>query len=236
MKWLTALVAVALIAACSSSGGTTQDPGTGPAVESLVSTELPVGNANCPAGGHFFTFNDGKTAYVCNGLNGAKGDKGDTGLQGLKGDTGLQGIQGPKGDTGPSGGPDPSVVATLRWDLAPVAYGVYPVGSQPASIAFDGTNIWVVNFDSNNVTKLKASDGSLVGTYTVGAFPFGIAFDGTNIWVANATSNNVTRLKASDGSLVGTYGVGASPVGIAFDGTSIWVSNYYSNNVTKLPR
>jgi DNA-binding beta-propeller fold protein YncE len=31
-------------------------------------------------------------------------------------------------------------------------------------VAFDGTNIWVANTHSNNVTKLLASTGTVVGT------------------------------------------------------------------------
>jgi DNA-binding beta-propeller fold protein YncE len=47
---------------------------------------------------------------------------------------------------------------------------------------------------SDNVMKLKASDGSLVGTYAVGDVPFGICFDGANIWVTNLLDNTVTKL------------------------------------------
>ena len=36
-------------------------------------------------------------------------------------------------------------------------------------IAFDGVNIWVANYGSNNVSKLRASDGALLGTYAVGS-------------------------------------------------------------------
>ena len=70
----------------------------------------------------------------------------------------------------------------------------FTVGRGPEGVAFDGANIWVANFLSNNVTKLRASDGGFVGTFSVGASPFGAAFDGANIWVANATSNSVSKL------------------------------------------
>ena len=99
------------------------------------------------------------------------------------------------------------------------------MGSHPCGIAFDGANIWVANHGSNNVSKLRASDGAVLGTYAVGAVPSGIAFDGANIWVANHGSNNVTKLRASDGAVLGTYAVGTSPAGIAFDGANIWVTN-----------
>jgi uncharacterized protein (TIGR03437 family) len=127
--------------------------------------------------------------------------------------------------------------------------GGFPVGwptggsSEPKGVVFDGTNIWVANFFTNNVTKLLASTGAILGTYSVGAnnYPVGLAFDGSNIWVTNQGSNTVTKLLASTGAIVGIYPVGSEPEGIAFDGTNIWVANYGSvfvppgtNDVTKL--
>ena len=63
-------------------------------------------------------------------------------------------------------------------------------------MAFDGANIWVVNFLNNNVTKLRASDGveQPGSPFNVGTQPYGVAFDGANIWVANNGSNNVSKL------------------------------------------
>ena len=89
---------------------------------------------------------------------------------------------------------------------------------------------------SNTVSKLRASDGQVLGTYPVGIGPIGIAFDGANIWVANYSSNNVTKLRASDGVGLGAYAVGTGPLGIAFDGAKIWVTNYgggYANTVSR---
>jgi DNA-binding beta-propeller fold protein YncE len=68
------------------------------------------------------------------------------------------------------------------------------VGTGPEGIAFDGANIWVTNWTSNNVTKLRASDGAILGTFAVGSSPTGIAFDGANIWVVNVGSNSVSKL------------------------------------------
>ena len=111
--------------------------------------------------------------------------------------------------------------------------GAYKVGDNPAELAFDGQNIWVTNYGSHSVSKLRASDGSVIGTYPVGKFPRGIVFDKTNIWVTAYGDNKVTKLRASDGSVVGTYNVGRDPAEITFDGTNIWVVNTFSNNVTK---
>jgi DNA-binding beta-propeller fold protein YncE len=45
------------------------------------------------------------------------------------------------------------------------------VGTHPESVAFDGANIWVSNYGSNNATKLRASDGTVLGTFAVGTNP-----------------------------------------------------------------
>ncbi len=124
------------------------------------------------------------------------------------------------------------LLGSLRWDL--LLPQNFAVGTTPFGVAFDGANIWVANRDSNNVTKLRASDGALQGTFAVGSSPQGLSFDGANIWVANLGSNNVTKLRASDGALQGTFAVGSSPQGLTFDGANIWVANLGSANVTKL--
>ncbi|MGB5014813.1 MAG: hypothetical protein WBO68_12370 [Pyrinomonadaceae bacterium] len=124
-----------------------------------------------------------------------------------------------------------SRLGQLRWDLLGQRV---PVGTNPFGVAFDGTNIWVANVTTNNVSKIRASDGTVVATYGVGNAPFGILFDGTNIWTANYNGHNVTKLRASDGANLGTFGVGSFPVAVTFDGSNVWVANYISNNVTKL--
>jgi DNA-binding beta-propeller fold protein YncE len=88
----------------------------------------------------------------------------------------------------------------------------FDTASGAVAVCFDGTYIWVANYGSNNISKLKASDGSLQATYKAGTNPQDIVFDGTYIWVANYGSNNVSKLKASDGSLIGTYTATIKPV------------------------
>jgi len=121
----------------------------------------------------------------------------------------------------------------------------FAVGTAPRAIAFDGANIWVANSGSDNVTELRASDGTVLGTFNVSG-PVGIAFDGANIWVVNGDiSNSVTKLRASDGACAGvvnpgdrsacTFTVGGTgPNAIAFDGANMWVANFNSDNVTEL--
>jgi hypothetical protein len=102
-------------------------------------------------------------------------------------------------------------------------------------MAFDGSNIWVVNNFRNTVTKLRASDVTNMGTFAVGSSPGGAAFDGANIWVVNTQSSSVTKLRASDGTVLSTTsGVGCVPTWAVFDGENIWVSNSQCSKVTKI--
>ncbi len=102
------------------------------------------------------------------------------------------------------------------------------------SVAFDGENTWVTHSQGNDVSKVRSSDGVVLGTFSVGTAPTGIAFDGESIWVANTFDDSVTRLKAADGTHIATIPVGFGPVGVLFDGRSIWVTNFFGGSLTKI--
>lgn len=70
--------------------------------------------------------------------------------------------------------------------------GTFPAGIGPFGIAFDGSNVWIANFNINTVTKLRTSDGAILAAFVVGGIsPVGVAFDGANIWVANLDRKSV---------------------------------------------
>ena len=61
-------------------------------------------------------------------------------------------------------------------------------GSQPRSMAIssDGTALYVVNYESSSVTKLRASDLSKIGEISTDHHPIGITYEPTtrSVWVA----------------------------------------------------
>src|SRR2546423_10591529 len=61
----------------------------------------------------------------------------------------------------------------------------FPVGNAPFGVISARADIWVANRSDNTVTKLRATDGALLGTFPTGDFPIHLAFDGSNIWVTN---------------------------------------------------
>jgi len=132
------------------------------------------------------------------------------------------------GPAGPQGAPgmalNPLQVATLHWYDANQSSRPISVGKGPLGVAFDGANIWTANFSDNTVTKVRTTDGAVLGTYPVGKLPNGVAFDGASVWVTNQQDGTVSRLQASDGTTLGTYPVGLTPHGIAFDGRLIWIA------------
>lgn len=46
---------------------------------------------------------------------------------------------------------------------------------------------------SNPLSKLRASDGTLVGTFPTGPSPVGLAFDRANMWVTNSGNSSVMK-------------------------------------------
>jgi hypothetical protein len=66
---------------------------------------------------------------------------------------------------------------------------------------FDGRNIWIALQMPGSVTKLRASDGEVLGTFSFGFGATAIAFDGANIWVLITSEKCVAKLSAAYGSL-----------------------------------
>ena len=124
-----------------------------------------------------------------------------------------------------------------------LAHQDFAVGSGPQQLAFDGYNIWVVNQGDGTLTKLRASDGIVLGTYNTRvaqsgtrSAPFGIAFDGANrIWVAIENDLSVNILQASKGSLLAAYQTAViHPAAMAYDGTNVWVTSSSNSGLGKL--
>jgi len=113
------------------------------------------------------------------------------------------------------------------------------VGIDPVEMLFDGSNIWVTNYDSSSLSVVNQS-GEVVKTLVLprGSDPEGILYDGKYIWTANngIGANTVSKFDDATMTFIATYPVGNGPDGLAFDGTYVWVTNSYSDNVMKLDR
>ena len=126
-------------------------------------------------------------------------------------------------------------VATLRSAAVPAAMRkrpvdlVIPVGQRPADLIFAGGSVWVANRESNNLTRIEASDGRVTGTFSVGDWPIALAWDGNFVWVSNhkwlpGEYSTVMKVDPSDGRVVGTYRVPGQPMYIVADASFLWVA------------
>jgi hypothetical protein len=112
---------------------------------------------------------------------------------------------------------------SLATDLA-----LTTVGTTPELVKSDGADLWVANFASTTVSRVRASDGKLLETWTGAIGAFGVLTAKGRIFVTGDTSPGqlyqidptqpagaVTMLANSLGDLTGS---------IAFDGTRIWTA------------
>jgi len=100
------------------------------------------------------------------------------------------------------------------------------------TVVFDGANIWTVNSGTLNISKIRASDGVVIGVYPITFNTVGMTFDGANIWVPSQFG--VYKYRASDGTLLGVFPRPTTNYGnAAFDGANIWVTNPDLNTVVK---
>jgi YVTN family beta-propeller protein len=68
--------------------------------------------------------------------------------------------------------PLPSLNVVLRANATTGAYiDQLPAGKSPVGLAFDGTNVWVTNYNDNTVMKLDGKTGKVLGTIPVGLNP-----------------------------------------------------------------
>jgi hypothetical protein len=101
------------------------------------------------------------------------------------------------------------------------------VGNVPQGVQSDGADIWVANNNSGTVTRIRASDHSVLGNWTaVGASSVLIA-EGS-VFVTGYTTNKLYCIDPTSAPGVAgqcASGLVANPSGLTTDGTKIWTAN-----------
>jgi len=103
-------------------------------------------------------------------------------------------------------------------------------GDVVGRLADDGSYVWATLEQANEVFKIDASTGLVVGSAITGIdYPVGITSDGANVWVASygssAGDNTVTEINAATAVIENTITVGMGPYNIFTDGTDVWVAD-----------
>lgn len=103
---------------------------------------------------------------------------------------------------------------------------IVPVGDNPQSPVFDGTNIWIPNFASNSITVVRASTGAVLATLTGNGLdqPIAAAFDGERILVTNQGDSRVSLWKATSLAPLGSVTTSAEPYAACSDGLNFWIT------------
>ena len=109
-------------------------------------------------------------------------------------------------------------------------------GANGVAITPDGSNVYVTNSGSNNVSVINTTNNIAYASINVGLNPHGVAVtpDGTKVYVANEGSNNVSVIDTTSKTIYASVPVGKYPFGVAVtpDGTKVYVANEGSNNVS----
>jgi hypothetical protein len=107
--------------------------------------------------------------------------------------------------------------------------GTTDVGNAPQLVASDGADLWVANSLGDSVSRVRASDGELLGTWTGATRAWGVLVAMGRVFVTGSTSpGRLYRIDPSDpAGAVATLSsaLGNAPKGIAFDGQRIWTAN-----------
>lgn len=80
----------------------------------------------------------------------------------------------------------------------------------PLGLAWDGTSLFSVDGETNNIFQLDTSGNVLQEWSTPLADPFGITFDGEYFWVLDNATNRIHQLVVPEPSSVVLLGLGVA--------------------------
>jgi hypothetical protein len=111
------------------------------------------------------------------------------------------------------------------------------VGNQPLFVASDGYDLWVGNISSGTISRVRASDGKLLGTWTGATGVRGICVAGGHIYAtSNGLSQDLYMIDPTQPPGPVTVASVQLPIngnGITTDGAYIWVTSQgYVSKIT----
>jgi streptogramin lyase/5-hydroxyisourate hydrolase-like protein (transthyretin family) len=102
--------------------------------------------------------------------------------------------------------------------------------------AISTPNVWVANYNTNNVSKIDSANGSKTDDYPTASYSYGSAVDNSGfVWVTNTGNDTISKIDASTGAKIVDYPTGSLPKGVAIDASGfVWVANYGNGTVSKM--
>jgi hypothetical protein len=103
------------------------------------------------------------------------------------------------------------------------------VGTTPQLVRSDGADLWVANYGTSTVSRVRASDGKLLQTWTGATNVYGVLVAMGKVFLTGGT-NPGSLFQIDPSQSAGTVatlttGLGSLPIGIAYDGQHIWSAN-----------
>jgi hypothetical protein len=106
-------------------------------------------------------------------------------------------------------------------------FGLTGVGSGPLLVESDGADLWVANFTSATVSRVRASDGKLLETWTGATSVFGVlAAKGLIFLTGGSKLYKIDPTLPAGAVATLTSALGVTAHGISFDGARIWTANF----------
>lgn len=106
------------------------------------------------------------------------------------------------------------------------------VGGDPYGITFDGSNLWVANFEADEVVRVDPGSGDIVARFDV-AGPTEIAIGENTIWVSEHFEGRATRIDPLTNEVVSQLPVGGRP-GVFVALGSLWARSNDRKTVTRI--
>jgi hypothetical protein len=120
------------------------------------------------------------------------------------------------------------------WTQSPhyddASMGLTTVGTNPQNVKSDGADIWVTNFTSGTVSRVRASDGKKLDDWTGATMAEGVLVAMGRVFITGETTPAghlymIDPTGAAGAVTTLASNLGDSPIGIAFDGVKIWTAN-----------
>lgn len=101
------------------------------------------------------------------------------------------------------------------------------VGLSPVWVQSDGADLWVTGSDHGTVTRVRASDGKVLGIWTGATGASHLVAAKGLIFITGFGSGELCQIDPAQppGLVTNLTAVGPGPIGIAFDGSRIWTAS-----------
>ncbi|MCK4330574.1 glutaminyl-peptide cyclotransferase [candidate division WOR-3 bacterium] len=126
-------------------------------------------------------------------------------------------------------------------DTGDIIHTVPAPGSRCQGLTYDGTNLWVSDYQTDLIYEVSTVDGAVISSFTTpGNYVEGLAWDGTNLWASDngggpSEPNKIYKLNPSDGTVIHSFTPhGAWPHGITYDGQYLWIDDFYTKMIYKV--